>query len=688
MSLVAATATQHISPVPTISTLVAIIAVALLAVHLAPRWALVTAFTSTLAAAIAAATVFSATREQALWAGGVAAVTTALIVEIVRRLRSRSHAGTGEQALDVRSPAEPILLQLARQSFSEFERGDIETSLESLIEALDCDSITVWRNTENGLLDAEVVCWAGNSPDPTARIVWSRVPSVAGLLSTAKNHVFQDVNDLPSPDRAGYRRHGVTAAVEVPIMVHQRWIGHVSMACQLGARTWEDYEIDAVTAVSEMVSSVWTRQANLAQMEHVVAQRDRSLSIQRALSEAARLIFESDEDQLDRILEVILSSLEGRVAYFMTVRHHDEHGVGLVPAVSRVAQGAIVPAHLESGQAMSIPSHYLPLLDGEPLMISDRDRLDHDARTWYSEMLPQTLSELIFPVMNGEAVVGVLGLTSNTTRAWDAAEIRTLSAIAQMLGVARTRAEVRRGLEDIVKAKDSFIASVSHQLRTPIAVVMGLSSELSTRWSDFSQGEIMEFVDLMARESREVSHIIEDLLIAARASADSITMLPEMIRLDETVAEAIGSMSAEATHRVVSVDLSPVSTMADPLRVRQIVRNLVTNGHRHGGRQIFIRVTEEGGKALFDVSDDGAGIPQERRDQIFDAYESGETDGWTAKMGLGLTVSRQLARLMGGEVSYVHDPLPTFRLSLPVGALLAHPVDIQALPGEEARLTA
>ena len=73
--------------------------------------------------------------------------------------------------------------------------------------------------------------------------------------------------------------------------------------------------------------------------------------------------------------------------------------------------------------------------------------------------------------------------------------------------------------------------------------------------------------------------------------------------------------------------------------------------------------------AVLEVADDGPGIPLDRRDRIFEAYEVGETSGRTASIGLGLTVSRQLARLMGGDVVYDPEPMPTFRLSLPVGAV-------------------
>lgn len=685
-SMVGAAATLHTSPVPEVSIIVFVAATVMLALHLSMRLVALAASAAIVAAWTCAVTLLSASATEALWEASMTAAAAGMSVAFVRSVRpgrpAHTPAGPGPVQSD---PAERILLRLARQSFSETDRSEMEATLESLIEALDCDSITVWRNTEDGLLAGEVVCSAGATR--VDRIVWSRAPSVASQFSTGRAHVFADVESLAHPDRAAYRRMGVEAGIEAPVLVNDRWVGHVSMASHSGARFWEDHEIDAVAAVGEMVSSVWTRRANVEQMSQVVAQRDRSLGIQRALGEAARLIFESDDDQLDRILELILTSLEGRIAYFMTVRHHEVHGDGLIPTESRVAKGTVVPPHLETGNMISVPSHYRPVLAGEPLMISDRDRLDEVTQAWYTDVLPQTVAELVFPVVSGEDVVGVLGITSNRIRSWDAAEIRTVAAIAQMLGVARTRAEARRGLEDIVKAKDSFIASVSHQLRTPMAVVMGLSAELSARWSDFGEDEIMEFIDLISRESREVSHIIEDLLIAARASADSITVLPEVVRLDESVTEAIHTMSAEATHRLVSVELSPVSTMADPLRIRQIVRNLIVNGHRHGGRQIFIRVGEREGRAFVEVSDDGAGIPLERRDRIFEAYEVGESEGWSATMGLGLTVSRQLARLMGGDVTYVHDPMPTFRLTLPVGAARTD-IEVPAFRDGAARLPA
>jgi signal transduction histidine kinase len=663
-----------------------------LAVYLPVLHAATLAALAATTAGLIATSLFAATPTELGLAVGLPLVAAGLALLLAKRLVQLSGTEpTQDERPDAGELTSQTLLELARRSLQpDVTQADMEPLMETLVDGLDCDAFTVWRNGDAEQFAGSLYCWAGRTPSGTEDIVWSRAPTVASAFSTGKPYVFSDVANVPMPDRSVYRRAGVSAAASAPVLVHGRWVGHVSLACHVGTRAWEADTVDAVRVVAEMVSSIWTREADAEQTRQVVAQRDRSLVIQRALGEASRMIFESDEgeDQIDRVLELVLSSTEARVVYVMKFRHHAAFGQALVPVALQVAQGAVVPKHLDSNHLVRMPDHYMPLLDGDPVMISDTSALGEPVRAWYTEFLPNTGAEIVFPVVSGTSVTGALGLTASTDRVWDAAEIRTMAAIAQMLGVARARGEARRALEDIVKAKDSFIASVSHQLRTPMAVVMGLSSELSARWSDFGQDEVLEFIDLIARESREVSDIIEDLLVAARASADSITVLPEMMRLDETVYEAIQSMSGETTHRLVSLQLDPVSTMADPLRVRQIVRNLVSNGHHHGGRQIFVRVGELNGTAVFEVSDNGEGIPLDRRDRIFEAYEAGESDGWNAKMGLGLTVSRQLARLMGGDVAYVHEPMPTFRLSLPVGTVVEQGSNLHSISHGAAKLSA
>jgi signal transduction histidine kinase len=112
------------------------------------------------------------------------------------------------------------------------------------------------------------------------------------------------------------------------------------------------------------------------------------------------------------------------------------------------------------------------------------------------------------------------------------------------------------------------------------------------------------------------------------------------------------------------------------LRVRQIVRNLLTNAVRHGGPNVVVRLDVEGGAALLTLSDDGRGVPSDRADLIFEPYVGSNREGtMPASVGLGLSVARQLTRLMDGDLRYERrDGWTIFTLSLPLAAAAPVPV--------------
>jgi signal transduction histidine kinase len=634
-----------------------------------------------IAALTALALVFPADRLSAVTIAVQLMAAAAIASELAGRSRTRSGRSrpNGATALDTardRLVVETALVETTRAILRDCDTLEVEAAMENLIRSIGCDLIMVSRNQETGeSLESHIVYAAGMRDGLLQTVNWSHLPHAASLLSTGRSHQFNSVDEIPMPDRLFYQNSpiGIQAAAEFPIIVQGSWVGHVGLLATEGMRRWEDSDLELLSTIADMLASVWQRERALADLERVVAQRDRSLAMQTAITGSARVLFESGDEDIDGALDLILDALDGEIAYVKDVRTHGQHGTGLETRTATLAEGASMTRSLEPGEWVSWPPVYAPILDTRPWIVSDVTALGRAQQRWYGQHFPTAGAEIAFPIVTGGVVVGMIGVTASTPRDWGAGDIRTVATIAQMLGVARTRADARRNLEDIVKAKDRFIASVSHELRTPMAVVMGLSSELNLRRQDFTDEEVAEFIDLIARQSGEVGDIIEDLLVSARATAESITVLPEMIRLDEVVNDALMSMPNEQTRRIASTDLAPVATYADPLRVRQIIRNLVANGHRHGGTRVFLKVTTIEGAAVLEVSDDGPGIPPARRSEIFEAYSTGEMQGRTASIGLGLTVSRQLARLMGGDVRYIHDPLPTFRLTLPVGAV--HRVD-------------
>lgn len=258
---------------------------------------------------------------------------------------------------------------------------------------------------------------------------------------------------------------------------------------------------------------------------------------------------------------------------------------------------------------------------------------------------------------------GVIGV-GGTTMELSEEDCSFLVTTAAMLGSALERARGRAHLERLMRSKDEFVASVSHELRTPLTVVAGLSLELENRWRKFSPAEIAEFISLIADQSREMSNLIEDLLVAARADIGKVAIHLERKDFRSCVDQVVASCSLADRARI-TVAGSDIVGNIDPVRFRQVVRNLVTNAIRYGGPRIHIGIHNGDGGASVVVFDDGPGIPEEHRDRIFNPYERAHsTSGIPGSVGLGLAVSQKLAELMGGSISYRFDDGSYFELRL------------------------
>lgn len=244
---------------------------------------------------------------------------------------------------------------------------------------------------------------------------------------------------------------------------------------------------------------------------------------------------------------------------------------------------------------------------------------------------------------------------------------RDLSRVAvSLLDLTQLRATERR-LERLVEDKDRFIASVSHELRTPLSAVLGLSEELSTRWDRFEEEETKELIGLVAAQSADLALLVEDLLVAANLEAGRVTITPEIIDVGAVTEAAFSDcMRTYSDLDPVTVSGQLTSALADPVRVRQIVRNLITNAIRYGGDNLSIEVGIAG-RPFVRVRDDGDGVPLEYREAIFVPYfQAAGEKRVLGSLGLGLAISRELARLMDGDLTYSHgSDGSVFQLELP-----------------------
>jgi signal transduction histidine kinase len=224
-------------------------------------------------------------------------------------------------------------------------------------------------------------------------------------------------------------------------------------------------------------------------------------------------------------------------------------------------------------------------------------------------------------------------------------------------------------LEHLVRSKDEFVASVSHELRTPLAAVMGFAEILRDDHSDLSDEERHELTSTIAQEAYDLAGIVEDLLVAARAEINSIHISQVVVDVGANCAQVLEVLTDDDKSRIRTVHPEEkVKAIADPVRLRQIIRNLITNAIRYGGEEVVIEYERLDDRVLLSVRDNGAEIPAAERERIFLPYSSAHDAGTQpSSVGLGLTVSRQLAEMMGGHLEYSHDGAwSAFRLELPV----------------------
>ncbi len=229
------------------------------------------------------------------------------------------------------------------------------------------------------------------------------------------------------------------------------------------------------------------------------------------------------------------------------------------------------------------------------------------------------------------------------------------------------------------RAKDEFLATMSHELRTPLNAVIGFSEMMQMQPFGKLHERYADYNAQVLKAGRHLLTLIEDCLDVARIEVGALPLSVEPVRLSTLIRDARALITLRAESK--GVDISelrydgPVELLVDPTRSLQIFVNLITNGVKftpEGGRiGIDVSIDRAAGLAHVTVWDTGPGIPPEKQSMVFDKFQqihgdilSREKEG----IGLGLTLSRQFARLMGGDVTLQSAPGQgcRFTVSLPL----------------------
>jgi signal transduction histidine kinase len=286
-------------------------------------------------------------------------------------------------------------------------------------------------------------------------------------------------------------------------------------------------------------------------------------------------------------------------------------------------------------------------------------------------------SRVLAPLIVGPRTIGALGLVRADEDAFSAAELELISLLGRLVATAvqNIRAyEAERDTADELRRlsalRADFVSLVSHELRSPMAAVIGAARTLQGRWRELTPEQRESFLGLIGDETSRLARLIDDVLDTSRIEAGTFSFtfsdvdLAELLR-DVVAAAELAQDEVELTTEVGSLP----QVRGDRERLRQVIQNLVDNAVKYSsaGSRVRVSAIVDDGHVLIDVEDHGPGIAPEDQELIFEKF--GRSSGGATKpgTGLGLFIARSIAEAHGGslEVDSVPQRGSVFRLELP-----------------------
>jgi len=247
--------------------------------------------------------------------------------------------------------------------------------------------------------------------------------------------------------------------------------------------------------------------------------------------------------------------------------------------------------------------------------------------------------------------------------------ISTLTESLRRQASAQARLEMQAETE---RMRSALLASISHDLRTPLAVMSGASSSLAERGERLSPAERQALAQSVFEQAREMSEQVSKVLQMTRLESGRLELERDWGSLGEIAGSVLRGLADRlATHRVIvelPEDLPLVRV--DAGLIEQVLANLLENAARHTppGTVVRLRAKLEGGEVVVSVEDFGPGLPEADVERLFDKFQHGVSEGSKGGVGLGLSTARAIVRLHGGRAW--GEQLPgggiAFRFALPL----------------------
>jgi signal transduction histidine kinase/CHASE3 domain sensor protein len=285
----------------------------------------------------------------------------------------------------------------------------------------------------------------------------------------------------------------------------------------------------------------------------------------------------------------------------------------------------------------------------------------------------QIKSALIVPMIARGRTLGALTLISTRKgRHYGDSDLALALELATRAAIAIDNAQLYRSALAASQAKSAFLATMSHELRTPLNAIIGYQSLLREGIHGSLNDSQLAQLSRIRASADHLLGLIDEILTFSRVEAGKEVVRLEDVELRPLVEETVGMVGPLAEHKGLTLRAEPTDGVlrTDGVKLRQILLNLLSNAVKFTERgEITLRMRRDGNGAEFYITDTGIGIAAENLQRIFEPFWQVEQSSTrrAGGTGLGLTVSRSLARLLGGDVSVESQPGQgsTFTVTLP-----------------------
>jgi len=291
-------------------------------------------------------------------------------------------------------------------------------------------------------------------------------------------------------------------------------------------------------------------------------------------------------------------------------------------------------------------------------------------------------SELVAPLLLGARPIGMLSLARVPVDAFSEHESELVALLGRLVATAvqniRAYEAERRRVEELRRLsalRADFVSLVSHELRSPMAAVIGAARTLQDRWRSLTPDQREAFLALIGDETSRLAALIGDVLDTSRLEAGTFSYRFDDVDLERLVRDTVDAagLAQQDVDVFVTVGGRLPTIRGDRQRLRQLLANLIDNAVKYSpeGGEVAVEATADDGVVRISVADSGPGIPRDQQARIFEKFGRADVAGGSKPgTGLGLFIARSIAEAHGGRLEVRSQPErgATFTLTLPPAA--------------------